>query len=100
MRWAWFQNRGKWTPVLVSTAWNITSESIRSGSYILVEEETKTALTDTEVTPEVKSYQDSVSSGAELWVTGDDGACKRTTTQTAIRLLEKQQEADGTADIM
>lgn len=47
-------------------------------SYILVEEETKTALTDTEVTPEVKSYPGFQSPQAQnLWVTGDGGACKQ-----------------------
>ena len=63
-----FKIYGKWTPVPSEyRVEHYQQNPFDPSSYILVEEETKTALTDTEVTPEVKSLSGiPVSSGAEL----------------------------------
>ena len=73
-------------------------------SYTLVEKETKTALTDTEVTPEVKSYPGFQSPQAEtLRVAGDGGACKRynyNRNSYQVTYVKNNGETDGTAYVM
>ena len=72
-----FKIYGKWTPVPSEyRVEHYQQNPFDPSSYILVEEETKTALTDTEVTPEVKSYPGFQSPEAKtLWMTGYDVAC-------------------------
>lgn len=100
-----FKIYGKWTPVPSEyRVEHYQQNPSDPSSYILVEEETKTALTDTEVTPEVKSYPGFQSPQAQnLWVTGDGGACKQyyyNRNSYPVTYVKNNGEADGTADVM
>lgn len=100
-----FKIYGKWTPVPSEyRVEHYQQNPFDPSSYILVEEETKTALTDTEVTPEVKSYPGFQSSEAQtLWVTGYDVACMQyyyDRNSYSVTYVKNNGEADETADVM
>lgn len=100
-----FKIYGKWTPVPSECrVEHYQQNPFDPSSYILVEEETKTALTDTEVTPEVKSYPGFQSSEAQtLWVTGYDVACMQyyyDRNSYSVTYVKNNGEADETADVM
>ena len=100
-----FKIYGKWTPVPSEyRVEHYQQNPFDPRSYILVEEETKTALTDTEVTPEVKSYPGFQSSEAQtLWVTGYDVACMQyyyDRNSYSVTYVKNNGEADETADVM
>lgn len=100
-----FKIYGKWTPVPSEyRVEHYQQNPFDPRSYILVEEETKTALTDTEVTPEVKSYPGFQSSEAQtLWVIGYDVACMQyyyDRNSYSVTYVKNNGEADETADVM
>ena len=100
-----FKIYGKWTPVPSEyRVEHYQQNPFDPSSYILVEEETKTALTDTEVTPEVKSYPGFQSPEAKtLWVTGYDVACMQyyyDRNSYPVTYVKNNGEADETADVM
>ncbi len=100
-----FKIYGKWTPIPSEyRVEHYQQNPFDPSSYILVEEETKTALTDTEVTPEVKSYPGFQSPEAQtLWVTGYDVACMQyyyDRNSYPVTYVKNNGEADETADVM